>query len=516
MIEMAGRVYYNWPEGWCEEWLRLPERDDSGFDPYDVTIIGAGVVGCALAWQLSRCGLRILMLDKNHDVGEGTSKANSAIIHTGFDAEPGTLESRLVTKASQMWPRIADEMKIPLRRVSAMVLAMDADELSLLPKLLQKSRQNGVTDVQLLTPMEAKEKEPGLADELRGALWVERESIIDPFASCYAFAETALRNGVDIVLGMAVKSVSRSSDGLNKIHCAGGRRFSSRIVINAAGLGSTTIGNSYGARPLDVNPRRGEFLVFDKTAGNHLQHILLPVPNPKTKGILVSPTIFGNVIAGPTAEDLPYNESMVPETTAEGLEMIRSGATRLLPGITREPVISAYAGLRCNCLQGQYQIAFNDGRAGVVTLTGIRSTGLTVSVALAEYIREGLESECGLDCTINETAVTSRSDVNRPGWANSRPFEDPDRLAARPEYGDMICYCEQISRGEILDALHSPLAPRTVDGIRRRTRCATGRCQGFNCLVSLAGLISDVTGIDLHRITRKGPGSELIGIREKN
>ncbi len=507
---MKGNVYYNWPKGWCEETLRLADDTDFGNDPFDVAIIGAGVVGCALAWHLSHYQLRVLLVDKNHDVGEATSKANSAIIHTGFDAAPGTLESRLVTKASRMWPAVAEAMKIPFRQTAAMVLAMTDDEKELLPKLLEKSHQNGVEDVRLLAADQVRELEPGVSEQVKGALYVDRESIIDPFASCYALAEVAVINGVDLVLGLPVESVTAAGDGIKTLNCSGNRRFNSRYVVNAAGLGSTTLSSSYGALPLDINPRRGQFLIYDKTTGSRVNRILLPVPNPITKGILVAPTIFGNVIVGPTAEDLPFDPASVPETTSEGIESIRSGAAILFPGINQEPAIGTYAGLRCNCTQGQYQIAFNDGIEGIVTLTGIRSTGLTVSIALAEYIREGLENECGLVCQPDDSAVSSRAETSRPGWSQPRPFEDEQRLTENRDYADMICFCEQISRQEVIDAIRSPLSPRTIDAVRRRTRATTGRCQGFNCLINIARLISENSGTNLERITKKGPGSELI------
>ena len=507
---MKGQVLYNWPRGWCENRLRLSENPHVQDDQYDVAIIGAGVVGCALAFHLSQYRLRILLLDKNHDVGEGTSKANSAIIHTGFDAKPGTLESELVTRASRQWPAVAKALKIPLKQTSALVLALTEEENELLPGLLDKSFQNGVEDVQLLSGDEARALEPNISKEVKGALRVEKESIIDPFTTCVAFAEVAVSNGASLILGLKVESLSNSDTGLKTLHCGNRTQFKARYVVNAAGLGSTAIGESYGAKPLDINPRRGQFLVYDKTAGNSVSRILLPVPNPKTKGILISPTVFGNIIAGPTAEDLPLDSSSAPETTLEGLTLIKSGASRLYPKIEEEPAISAYAGLRCHCQQGQYQITFNDGLKGVVSLTGIRSTGLTVSIALAEYIRNGLENECGLDCQPDGEAVSIRAENTSPGWILPRPFEDAEQLLQHPDYANMLCFCEQISRQEIIDAIHSPLSPRSIDALRRRTRAATGRCQGFYCLIRIAELISEITGTDLNHITRKGPGSEII------
>lgn len=509
-LEIKGEASYNWPEGWCEDGLLWRYNAGSVQEPYDVAIVGSGVVGCALAYLLSQYKLRVLLIDRNHDVGEGTSKGNSAIVHTGFDATPGTLESRLVTRASRLWPDLSRRLKIPFKTPSALLLAVDEEQKQLLSRMYDRSLANGVDDIEILSGDEAKELERNVTPEVRGALLVKRESIVDPFTTCVAYAEVALLNGTDVVLGLDVVAVSTSANGLKTILGREGQELRAKYVINAAGLGSTALAQTYQGRKFDTNPRRGQFFIYDKLAFGQLNHILLPVPTEKTKGILITPTIFGNVIVGPTAEDLPSEDAFSWETTSAGLAAVQKGASRLYPGLSNEPAIASYAGLRCNCAQGSYQINFNDGREGIVTLTGIRSTGLTSSIALAEYVIQGLADHCGMDLAADTAAENSRPEEAWPEWASPRPYEVEKKLKHHPDYARLVCHCEHISKQEIINALDSPLHPRTIDAIKRRTRTTSGRCQGGYCGTHIAEIISHHCGIGLDKITKKGPGSEIL------
>ncbi len=503
-----GRVFYDWPG--CGEDLEFRDPSQLGKDPYDVVILGAGVVGCALAMELSRFRLRILLLEEKFDVGEGTSKGNSAIIHTGFDASPGTLESRLVTRASRLWPDLARDLKIPLRKTGAVVLALDAEQEGILPALYEKALANGVEDVELLDASRVRELEPYVPETVRGGLLVPRESIADPFTAPVAFAETALANGTDVLFGVRAVSVEDPGRSVKSVVDSRGRRFKARVVVNTAGLGSREITRTYGGELFDINPRRGQFLIYDKLAAPLVNRILLPIPTAKTKGKLVTPTIFGNLLAGPTAEDLPPGSREGTWTTLEGVEEVRLAAEKMCPSLAAHRPIVRYAGARCNCTQGSYQVRRNDGgHKGILTVTGIRSTGLTSSPALARYLLEGMVEEGWLPFEEDPEASFSRPESCLPGWWR-RPFEDPERLASRPDYGRLVCFCEQVSLGEILDALDSPLRPRTLDALKRRTRLSTGRCQGFNCLARAAGVMSVKLGIPLERITKRGPGTEIL------
>ncbi len=514
-----GSIWYNWPGPGCHSTHRLSPSLFTSDSPYDVAIIGAGVIGCALAYELSQYRLRIVMIDRAFDVGEGTSKGNSAIIHTGFDAIPETLESQLVTTASRQWPTLAEKLKIPFKQVSALMLALNEEQLAQLPGLRDKALANGVDDVELVSAQVAKRMEPNISSCVLGGLVVPRESIVDPFTTSIAYAEVAVRNGVDIVFGLDVSTIDGPAAGIKSvIGTHGGIRIPARFVINASGLGSRKLVDVYDGEQMDLNPRRGQFVIYDRDSSHLVDRILLPIPTATTKGMLVSPTIFGNLLAGPTAEDLPPEDVHATNTTIEGLSAVRESSVQMCPALSDQPVITTYAGLRCNCAQGSYWIRFNDGYRGIVTLAGIRSTGLTASISTAQYVVRQMKEQCGLELRKKETASDSRPETKWPGWW-SRPFDDPQRIVERPDYGRIVCSCENISRGEIQDAIDSCRGAATLDGIKRRTRVLTGRCQGFNCCIPVAEMISHHFRIPLANVTKRGPGSEFIvageGVQER-
>lgn len=506
---IRGKILYEWPGDGCLEELRFTDPAQLNTDTYDIVIIGAGVVGCALAYKLSQYQLQVLLVDKNYDVGEGTSKGSSAIIHTGFDAPVGTLESQLVTTASRQWPELADKLKIPFEQCGAMLIAVDDEQYAQLDKIYNKSIDNGVTDVKVLTAAEVKEFEPNVNPDIRGGMLIPRESIIDPFSISIAFSEVSLTNGVDILLGTEIVDVVAAENSTKKLLTASGKCIATKLIINVAGLGSSQLTKRYGGELFDLNPRRGQFIIFDKVSRSAIKRILLPIPTAQTKGVLVIPTIFGNLIAGPTAEDFPLGDETATDTTLDGLQAMLYGASRLFPALTDQPKIGTYAGIRCACKQGTYLIRYNDGQDGIVTVTGIRSTGVTSSPALAEYLIEGLVDECGLKLNIDPQAVNSRPDRRLPGWWK-HPFENDQLVKKRPDYGQIVCHCEDISRGEIVDALSSPLKPFTLDAIKRRTLTQMGRCQGFNCTVKIAEIIAEHNNLSLNKITKNGPGSEMM------
>jgi len=476
---------------------------------YDIAIVGAGVVGCALACELSRYRLRTILIDKNHDVGEGTSKANSAIIHTGFDATPGTLESQLVTGASLIWPELAAKLKVPMLQTGAIVLAVDEEQERTLKLIHRKALDNGVDDVELVDAETARRLEPHATPRVRGGLLVPRESVIDSFGVSIATTEIALANGVDVLLGCGVTAMADCDSAIKTLKCDGETVVRTRTVINVAGLWSRGIADLYGGQAFEINPRRGQFLLYDSQCRHMVNRILLPIPTKTTKGKLVAPTIFGNILTGPTAEDLPLEALEDTSTTPEGLEEVATGAAKLCPEIIDQPTIAAFAGLRCNCEQGSYLIRCNDGHPGFITVTGIRSTGLTTSPMLARHLIEQMTKQCDLELVPNHEAMDARPESAWPGWWK-KPYDTPAIVSARPEYGHVICTCEQISRGEILDAMRSPLHPRTLDGLKRRTRALMGRCQGFNCLAPIARTVCEHFKLPMQAVTKCGPSSEIV------
>ncbi|MFI1832589.1 FAD-dependent oxidoreductase [Streptomyces olivaceoviridis] len=441
--------------------------------PYDVAVVGAGVVGCAIARELARRPrLRIALVEAQDDVGQGTSKANTAILHTGFDATPGTLEARLVREGYTRLGAYAAETGIPVERVGALLVAWDEEQLAALPRLAEKAERNACHDTALLDPAELYAREPHLGPGALGALHVPGESIICPWTTTLAYATQAVRAGADLHLNTAVREVS-PSDGHLLTTSRGTLR--ARHLVNAAGLHADTLDRALGHEDFTVTPRRGQLLVYDKLARPLVRHILLPVPTALGKGVLVAPTVHGNVLLGPTAEDL--RDKRATGSTADGLAALRDKGRRVLPALLQEEVTAVYAGLRAATGHEDYRITAHPGQA-YITVGGIRSTGLTASLAIAAHVT-GLLADGGLDLG----PVREPEPVTMPnlGEAFPRPYQRPDLIAADPEYGTLVCHCERVSRGEIRDALASTVPPRSLEGLRRRTRARAGRCQGFYC-----------------------------------
>jgi glycerol-3-phosphate dehydrogenase len=455
-------------------------------EPYDVAVVGAGVVGCAIARELARHpNLRIALLEAQDDVGQGTSKANTAILHTGFDAAPGTLEARLVREGYARLGAYAAETGIPVERVGALLVAWDEEQRAALPRLADKAECNGYDATRLLSADEVYAREPHLGPGALGALHVPGESIICPWTTTLAYATQAVRAGVHLHLNTTVETVSWG--GGHQLRTSRGS-LRARRLVNAAGLHADTLDRLLGHEDFTVTPRRGQLLVHDKLARPLVRHILLPVPTALGKGVLVAPTVYGNVLLGPTAEDL--DDKRATGSTADGLAALRDQGRRILPGLLDEEVTAVYAGLRAATGREDYRIAAHPEQ-GYVTVGGIRSTGLTASLAIAAHVT-GLLADTGLDPgPARDLAPLTMPNL---GEAFPRPYQRPELIAADPEYGTLVCHCERVSRGEIRDALASPIPPRSLEGLRRRTRARAGRCQGFYCGAAVRELFERAQG----------------------
>jgi glycerol-3-phosphate dehydrogenase len=448
-----------------------------------VVVIGAGVVGSALARELARYPrLRTAVVEAQDDVGQGSSKANTAILHTGFDAVPGSLEARLVREGSRRLAAYAAESGIPVEPVGALLVAWDEDQLAALPRLAEKAERNEYQDTRLLGPGELYEREPRLGPGALGALHVPGESIVCPWSTTLAYATQAVRHGVDLHLNCRVEKLGQGLLSTDR----GDLR--ARWVINAAGLHADTLDRHLGHHDFTVTPRRGQLVVLDKFARALVRHILLPVPTALGKGVLVAPTVYGNVLLGPTAEDL--DDKRATQSTADGLTRLREQGRRILPDLLDEEVTAVYAGLRAATEHEDYRITAHPEQA-YVTVGGIRSTGLTASLAIAGYV-VGQLSDAGLELG----PARELGPVRMPnlGEAFPRPYQRPDLIAADPEYGTLVCHCERVSRGEIRDALASAIPPGSLDGLRRRTRARGGRCQGFYCGAVVRQLFEEARG----------------------
>ncbi|KJY26373.1 NAD(P)/FAD-dependent oxidoreductase, partial [Streptomyces katrae] len=413
---------------------------------YDVTVIGAGVVGSAIARELARLPLRAALVEASDDVGDGTSKANTAILHTGFDAVPGSLESRLVREGSRLLTAYAAESGIPVEPLGALLVAWDADQLDALPGLAAKAERNGHHHTRIIPAEEVRAREPHLGPGALGALEVPGESVICPWTTTLAYATQAVRAGVDLHLNCRVESAIPGDPHV--VHTGRGP-LRTRHLVNAAGLHADRIDRLLGHADFTVTPRRGQLIVFDELARDLVRHILLPVPTALGKGVLVTPTVHGKVMLGPTAEDL--EDKTATGSTAEGLALLREKGRRILPALLDEEVTAVYAGLRAATGSEDYAIRAHPAQR-YVTVGGIRSTGLTASMAIAAHVVE-LLAEGGLPVS----GARDPEPVRMPnlGEAFPRPYRDAAMIAADPEYGRIVCHCERVTRGEIRDALAS-------------------------------------------------------------
>jgi glycerol-3-phosphate dehydrogenase len=441
---------------------------------YDVAVVGAGIVGSAIARDLAGAALSVALVEARPDVGDGTSKANTAILHTGFDATPGTLESRLVARGYHLLGEYAEATGIPVERTGALLVAWNDEELAALPGLRRKAEDNGYHACELVDAGEVYALVPALGPGALGGLRVPGESIVCTWTTNLALATDAKRRGAAVLTGHRVESVTEGEQHTT-LHTSRGD-VQATWVVNAAGLGADLLDAAWGHQRFTVTPRRGELFVFDKLARPRVPLIVLPVPSSRGKGVLVSPTIYGNVMLGPTAEDL--TDRTATGTSEAGFEFLLTKGETLMPRLLEEEVTASYAGLRAAIDRSDYLIEVDPGRRYLL-VGGIRSTGLTSGMAVAEHV-VGLLTEAGLDCT-------PRPDLPPPprmpnlGQAGVRPYQDAGRIAADPAYGSVVCFCERVTAGEIRDALASDLPPADLDGLRRRTRAMNGRCQGFYC-----------------------------------
>jgi len=453
----------------------------------DVAVIGGGVVGCAVARELAGYQVSVALLEARGDVGDGTSKANTAILHTGFDATPGSLESELVARGYALLTGYSAVTGIPVERTGAVLVAWTSAELGVLPELAGRAEKNGYDRCEIVTADAVYAMVPSLGEGALGGLTVPDESIICPWTTTLALATEAKLRGARLLFHHRVIGVRPEPGATTLVTGAGDVR--ARWVVNAAGLHADVIDGLFGFDRFAVLPRRGELLVFDKLARPLASKIILPVPSAVGKGVLVSPTIYGNVLLGPTAENLTDRGDT--STSAEGFEFLLSKGRAIMPSLLSEEITASYAGLRAAAGRSDYVVEIDPSRRYLL-LGGIRSTGLTASMALAEHART-LLTGAGLALE-PRAALPDPPRMPNIGEAYPRPYERADRIAADPEYGRIVCFCERVSQGEIRDALTSPVPPCDLDGLRRRTRAGMGRCQGFYCGAEVAALLSGAPG----------------------
>ena len=467
---------------------------------FDIVVIGAGVVGGLVARELTRRGLSVLILEKENDVATGATRANSAIVHAGFDAKEGTLKARMNVRGSEMMEEVARELGVKYKRNGSLVVGFGEEDEATLRGLLERGIKNGVKELEILDREALLKIEPNIGDTVTVALRAGTGAIICPYELCMAAVGNAMDNGAELRLNFEVTGIEPIEGGY-RVHSAT-EAVEAGYVINCAGVYSDDIAKMVYDADFTVNPRRGEYMLLDKECGGLITHTVFRCPSKMGKGILVSPTVDGNLLLGPTAEDIEDKRGTA--TTQDGLAKVRTQAGEQVKGINFGKVITSFAGLRSTGSTGDFIIGIPEPH--FVNLAGIESPGLTSAPAIAEYVAELLEGE-GVKMSVRADFNPRRRPMH---YFREMSIEEKNAvIREHPEYAHVICRCETVTEGEIREAIRTNPRPRDVDGVKRRTRAMMGRCQGGFCSPYIVELLAEELGIDYLDVTKSGEGSPI-------
>lgn len=469
---------------------------------YDVIIIGAGVTGCAVARYLSRYQGSALVLERAEDVCCGTSKANSAIIHAGFDAAHGSLMAKMNVQGNRMVPGLAKELDFPFRMNGSLVVCMSEEDMPRLQALYENGVKNGVEGLEIVDARRLHELEPNVSKNAVAALWAPTGGIVCPFNMTIALAENANANGVDFRFNTKVTGFTRGEEGWT-VHTEQGD-FRTRYVVNAAGVYADVLHNMVSSRKLHITPRRGDYCLLDRQVGGFVSHTVFQLPGKLGKGVLVSPTVHGNIIVGPTAIDIEDRDGT--NTTAAGLEELIAKAGISVDNLPIRQTITSFAGLRAHEDHHEFVIGEAEDAPGFVDCAGIESPGLTSAPAIGLTVAELLREKLGL--REKEDFIATRKGLLDPKSLTWDAYQA--LIRENPAYGQIICRCEQVTEGEIIDAIRRPLGAKSLDGVKRRTRAGMGRCQAGFCSPRVMEILARELGVSQAEITKCGGASRLI------
>ncbi|RHV89078.1 FAD/NAD(P)-binding oxidoreductase [Clostridium sp. OF09-36] len=469
---------------------------------YDVVVIGGGVIGCAVARELSRYQVKACVVEREEDVCSGTSKANSAIVHGGFDAEPGSLKAKFNILGSQMMEELSKELDFDYKRNGSLVLCFAEEDKPALEALYEKGVKNGVKGMSIISGDEVRKREPNIEDTVVAALDVPNGGIVCPFGLTIALAENACDNGVEFQFLTEVETIEKEAEGYvlktskGEIHTA--------CVVNAAGVYSDQIHNFVSEKKLHITARKGDYCLLDKEAGSLVSHTIFQLPTKMGKGVLVSPTVHGNLLTGPTATDIENKEQTA--TAAEELDSLMSRASLSVKGIPFRQVITSFAGLRAHEDGDDFVIGEISDAPGFFDAAGIESPGLSSAPAIGQWLAEKVAEK--LNAKKKEDWNGTRKGIVRPELLSKE--ERAELIRKNPAYGTIICRCESVSEGEIVDAITRTLGAKSLDGIKRRVRQGMGRCQAGFCTPRTMEILSRELGIRMEEVCKNAPGSEML------
>lgn len=470
---------------------------------YDIAVIGAGVIGCSIARELSKYKVKTALIEKNSDVGDETSKANSAIIHAGYDAKPGTWKAKFNAPGNKMFDSICSELDVPFKRVGSLVVALNQDEMDTIYNLFEQGIENGVPGLEIIDHDRVLELEPNLSADIIGALYAPTAGIICPMELTVALAENAVDNGCELYLDSKVTAIAPIDNGYRVY--MNDRYIESKFVVNSAGLYSDEINNMVAPPSFKIMPRRGQYNIFDKSVGNLVKMVIFPAPSKMGKGILVSPTIHGNLLIGPDAEDIDDRTAI--NTTPDGIKTIRDGADKSSRCIPYNAVITSFAGIRPRPDTEDFIIGESPFAKGFINAAGIESPGLSSAPAIAAHIVDILKDiSSGLEFKQDYNPLRRK----RIRFAELTDEEKAEIINKDPRYGRVICRCETVTEGEIIDVIRRNVGARTVDGVKRRARPGTGRCQGGFCSPRVLEILARELKCDISEIKKDNADSYIL------
>ena len=474
---------------------------------YDVAVVGAGVIGSLISRELSRRNIKIALIEKCNDLAMGTSKANSAIVHAGFDAMPLTLKARFNVKGTELMPELCKTLNVPFKNIGSLVVAFSDEETDTLHELLERGRANGVPGLEIYDREKLKKAEPQISDEAKAALWAPSAGIVCPYELTVAAAENAVTNGTEFIRNFAVQKIDYDGEKFT-LHSEDGTVFA-KYVVNAAGVFGDEIAKLIGDDSISITPRKGEYMLCDKTVGTLANHTIFQCPSKMGKGVLVTPTVDGNLLIGPSALDIEDKTDV--STTSAALSDILAAAKKSVPCLTTREVITSFAGLRAHCDKDDFIIEPSKKNERFFNVAGIESPGLSAAPAIAQYVASELAKALGA-----EEKADFKPEREAPVRFRHMSNEERKALIAKnPSYGRIICRCETITEGEILDAIRAPAGARDVDGVKRRTRAGMGRCQGGFCGSKVVELLANELGVEINKITKFGGDSKILYERTK-
>ncbi|EOU2041908.1 NAD(P)/FAD-dependent oxidoreductase [Clostridium perfringens] len=470
----------------------------------DIIVIGAGVVGCSIARELSKYNLDVLVVEKNSDVSEGISKGNSGIVHAGYNEKIGTLKAKLNIEGNKIFDDLSRDLQFPFKRNGAFILAFKDEEMKTLESLKENGEKLGVEGLEILTREEALNIEPNLNKKIVGVLNVKTSGIVSPYEMTIALAENAAENGVEFKLNSKVTNIEKISEGY-KVTLNNKELVSGKLIINASGLEGAFLNNLVSMSKREINPVKGEYCLFDKVAGAMINKTLFQVPNKLSKGVLVTPTAEGNLLVGPNAV-----EGKTLETSREGIDEILDKSKKSLEELPVARILNTFSGIRPKTKGGDFIIEEVEDAKNFINVIGIDSPGLTAAPAIGVYVVNMIKER--LDLVEKKNFKKTREKIVR--FAELSLEEKNKLIKEKPAYGHMVCKCEFITEGEIVEAIHRPIKALTVDAIKRRTRASMGGCQGIGCTLPISKILSRELGIDISDINKNSEGSPVIGFKE--